>query len=623
MAATAAGPSKLQQLGRDDLLKLLKKQAEQQKTLKEQLAVVTKEKDDALAQLSIASTSNGRAETPGSDNKQELEDLRTEFEAKLAKEKFASQEVNSSLKAMQMELADYDKQVKNFKEEKASMASRLESALKDRDEFSKRLVQIEEELSNTKQFSEDLEKALSIAKAEAEELRLQKQDAESQRIELMQTKMNEDSHSTKQVMDLTNELSQTSQQIETLRSSLASVKSQRDNLAAETKMLNEKLNSVQDDHAKYMAKTKLMYDDTWKNMLPSNYDNLNHEIAQLKQKLEAREADIEKLNAEATSRAEDSVGWAEKLARSEREANKWKTEADSNMSSLTRAMDDLRELRSRYESAMVEEKNRGIQALEREKQLQQGNLDKVFHERKQDLIRYEQQDFQQKSEIDTLKRERDDLQKKLDTAQKAIPSSSTPTPVTPSHQQRYTESREPRPVQQTYSSISDFRESPEPIPETTLHDVLFGEKQSDRVEGSIFGDESFSLATISEVKDTLKVAEQQNTTLRELLADSEGQNELYSNQISVLKEEIRRIQRNSERENHINNTEYIKNIIFQFMRPEKVAGERRQLLNILRTMLQLSDEEYRTMYDMTTEAASPDASSSSGFSSFFHRWNGL
>ncbi|CAJ0564128.1 unnamed protein product, partial [Mesorhabditis spiculigera] len=37
-------------------------QAEQQTTLKEQLATVTKEKDDALAQLSVVSTSNRRAD---------------------------------------------------------------------------------------------------------------------------------------------------------------------------------------------------------------------------------------------------------------------------------------------------------------------------------------------------------------------------------------------------------------------------------------------------------------------------------------------------------------------------------------------------------------------------------
>ncbi|CAJ0564112.1 unnamed protein product, partial [Mesorhabditis spiculigera] len=197
MEAAAAEPSELQQLGRDDLLKLLEKQAEQQKTLKEQLAAVTKEKDDALAQLSVVSTSNRRAESPENDREQQLEDLRLEFEAKLAKEKFASQEVNSSLKAMKMALADYDKQPG--------------------------LGIVEAELANTKQFSDHLEKALECAKAEAEELRLQKQDAESQRIELMQVKMDEDSHSSWEVVDLTNELSQNSEQIESLRSALVSV----------------------------------------------------------------------------------------------------------------------------------------------------------------------------------------------------------------------------------------------------------------------------------------------------------------------------------------------------------------------------------------------------------------
>ncbi|CAJ0943861.1 unnamed protein product, partial [Mesorhabditis belari] len=612
--------TKLQSMEKDDLIKVLKKTLEQQKHLKEQLAQATKEKEDALSQLSATTSNETALKSPKQENgfsNHEVDELRAElkaeYEAKLSREKGLTSEASSSLKAMSIELADYDKQIKSFKEEKSSMATKLETALKEHDELSKSLTTCQEELKNSNHFNVDLEKALEIAKREAEDLRLQKREVETSKMELMQTKIHEDSHSVKQVLDLTNELSQTSLQIDMLKASLASVKAQRDSLASETQVLSEKLTLAQEEHTKYIAKTKLMYNDTWKNRIPSTYDNLNQEIGVLKQELQGKDVEIERIQNEATMRAEESMRWSEKVSRAEREAEKWKAEAEANISSLTRAMDDLRELRSRYETAGKKRDHEGV-------------LDKIISDRKLDSSRFEQVEHKLKSEIDGLRRERDELQKQLDNVNKMMPTSSTPAPSTPSMQNR---SVEKEPVHQTYSSRSigspTFAGS-EPIPEASLHDVLFGDHMNDTIEGSIYGGDEYPIATVSQLKETLKVAEQQNTTLRELLAESEGNNELFADQVSLLKEEIRRTQRNNERENHINNTEYIKNIIFQFMRPEKVSGERRQLLQILRTMLQLNDEEYKVMFDMTTEAAPLDSPSTSGvssLSSFFHRWNGL
>uniref|UniRef100_A0A0K0D557 GRIP domain-containing protein n=1 Tax=Angiostrongylus cantonensis TaxID=6313 RepID=A0A0K0D557_ANGCA len=59
----------------------------------------------------------------------------------------------------------------------------------------------------------------------------------------------------------------------------------------------------------------------------------------------------------------------------------------------------------------------------------------------------------------------------------------------------------------------------------------------------------------------------------------------------LLKEEIRRLERNGERLNHFENSEYLKNVILKFLSPERVSGERVQLVPILATMLRLSPDE--------------------------------
>lgn len=61
--------------------------------------------------------------------------------------------------------------------------------------------------------------------------------------------------------------------------------------------------------------------------------------------------------------------------------------------------------------------------------------------------------------------------------------------------------------------------------------------------------------------------------------------------MKILKEEIRRLERNVEREKHIQNTEYFKNVMLKFLAPPKVNDERQQLMPVLKTMLKLSPEE--------------------------------
>ena len=116
------------------------------------------------------------------------------------------------------------------------------------------------------------------------------------------------------------------------------------------------------------------------------------------------------------------------------------------------------------------------------------------------------------------------------------------------------------------------------------------------------------------LKNDLNKAKIQLEHLNELLNESELNNVRLTEQINVLKEEIRRfllfnlqyffyihntllnsikkfrLERNQEREKSISNMEYLKNVVLKFLSFSSLQ-EKEQLLPVLTTMLKLDKEE--------------------------------
>ena len=85
-------------------------------------------------------------------------------------------------------------------------------------------------------------------------------------------------------------------------------------------------------------------------------------------------------------------------------------------------------------------------------------------------------------------------------------------------------------------------------------------------------------------------ADRQISHLAALLAEAEAQNTRLEKLTEVLKEEIRTYQRSEERHKHIENLEYVKNVILKFL---TLSGsqEKARLLPVLETILKLKKEE--------------------------------
>ncbi|XP_053444149.1 GRIP and coiled-coil domain-containing protein 2 isoform X2 [Nycticebus coucang] len=122
---------------------------------------------------------------------------------------------------------------------------------------------------------------------------------------------------------------------------------------------------------------------------------------------------------------------------------------------------------------------------------------------------------------------------------------------------------------------------------------------------------------VQKLSSTTKSADHVNSLLRE----TEATNAILMEQIKLLKSEIRRLERNQEREKSVASLEYLKNVLLQFIFL-KPGSERERLLPVIDTMLQLSPEEKGKLAAIA-QGEEENASRSSGWASYLHSWSGL
>ncbi|VDO35437.1 unnamed protein product [Brugia timori] len=122
--------------------------------------------------------------------------------------------------------------------------------------------------------------------------------------------------------------------------------------------------------------------------------------------------------------------------------------------------------------------------------------------------------------------------------------------------------------------------------EKSLEEVIYGES-----EELIITDIRNQADTSVTSQSITQIITKQLEHTRELLNETEATNAKLVEQAKLLKEEIRRMERDRERQSHLTNTEYLKNVIMKFIAPEKVTDERGRLIPVLTTMLKLSNDE--------------------------------
>ncbi|RXN37843.1 GRIP and coiled-coil domain-containing 2 [Labeo rohita] len=125
-----------------------------------------------------------------------------------------------------------------------------------------------------------------------------------------------------------------------------------------------------------------------------------------------------------------------------------------------------------------------------------------------------------------------------------------------------------------------------------------------------------------ELTQKLSTAARSVDHLNSLLHETEATNAVLMEQINLLKSEVRRLERNQEREKSVANLEYLKNVLLQFIFLRS-GSERQALLPVIHTMLQLSPEEKSKLAAIAQGEEESALSRGSGWTSYLHSWSGI
>ncbi|KAM7380708.1 hypothetical protein PAMP_003985 [Pampus punctatissimus] len=128
--------------------------------------------------------------------------------------------------------------------------------------------------------------------------------------------------------------------------------------------------------------------------------------------------------------------------------------------------------------------------------------------------------------------------------------------------------------------------------------------------------------TKEELSQKLNTATRSMEHMNTLLHETEATNAVLMEQITLLKNEVRRLERNHEREKSVANLEYLKNVLLQFIFLQS-GSERQALLPVIHTMLQLSPEEKSKLAAIAQGEDEAARSRGSGWTSYLHSWSGI
>uniref|UniRef100_A0A3Q3EAA0 GRIP and coiled-coil domain containing 2 n=1 Tax=Hippocampus comes TaxID=109280 RepID=A0A3Q3EAA0_HIPCM len=128
--------------------------------------------------------------------------------------------------------------------------------------------------------------------------------------------------------------------------------------------------------------------------------------------------------------------------------------------------------------------------------------------------------------------------------------------------------------------------------------------------------------TKDELIHKLSTATRSLEHMNSLLHETEATNAILMEQINLLKSEVRRLERNQEREKSVANLEYLKNVLLQFIFLRS-GSERQALLPVIHTMLQLNPDEKSKLAAIAQGEEEASGTRGTGWGSYLHSWSGI
>ncbi|PAV78579.1 hypothetical protein WR25_09584 isoform M [Diploscapter pachys] len=386
-------------------------------------------------------------------------------------------------------------------------------------------------------------------------------------------------------MGLGRELAQSQQRMITLEEAIEALRDENQRLRSDRDAADAKANDIVKDYEAFKSRARFVLEQKAKSDVEETGNK--EELEKLQNDLEEANKLVQSLRFDQTTYQEELKRLREQNVQLEKEARTNRRDADEAQIAMAKSMDEVRNFRAAMEKSSEEcaQAKNSKNSLENELIELKIIRDKLEKSLASDRLRFDTELTELKTQLGDEKRRREEAIRQLDDAKKERASRPTPIaavypqftdrePVHSHHTQSRdspnspTETQQPRAGSQMssgkLSQEMTIGESAGGEPDRTLEDVLFGGEISDeRILGldALSPDSQTVGGSVDGLMKEIDRMGKQNEHLRELLSESEASVGRLNDQNTLLKEEIRRSQRNEEREKHLANTEYLKNVI--------------------------------------------------------------
>lgn len=497
-------------------------------------------------------------------------------------------ELNSSLKDKNEELDGVRKEVHLHQTKIANLMEHidfLETQKNSDDEqilaFKETIAGLKEGLSQSRKHEEELVRAEVRLESEIKAAQLREEDAKLNLAELSRKCQGLESnlHSSRDTYQ---------RATRTLESKIASLKEQ---LAT----VQGQLESTKEEFDNYKVRVHTVLKQQKKSSCPQGDASSSSAESDSQDKLHSV---VEQLRA----RIKDLMDQVE-VGRSEVEASQEEYDRLAQRHQLVAAELEVREKEWKHRLEDALKLNTMEMSIELDKQLQQQYeaLSSKFQRKLLD------QEKEHKSAMESQQEAFDELKREVSELQQKLPRHASPQEEAP-----------PFDITTVERQDGEGSESVSPGPVIPLKPLpweLVPTGGFKPLEQLLHGDDDQAAEDPEILYSRINEVQKKVDHLSELLNESESSNLRMTEQIRVLKEEIRRLERNQEREKHAQNLEYLKNIIMKFATLQG-GSEKERLVPVLTTMLKLSPEEHKELLNVVSGESQQDSAASSGWGGY-------
>ncbi|CAL2036868.1 unnamed protein product [Caenorhabditis brenneri] len=641
-SGSSAGGNKLDNLSKEDLVKFAKKQVthladmkKSQAALMEKLKLKMAELEQLKNESENLKLMNDKYTTDAAEkvknNPTECTECLSKSEAMVQLEKETAEWKEKATRAdmFSLELRDLESKVDHLNRalrEKTEALIKAQEVITENDlavnNMKKETTTTKSSIEKLTEENTRLNKALQNEKTKSSDLEERLRFAECRVTELSDQQGNEK-------LGLARKMAESENRGRILEEAVDVLKNEKEVLISKNEEYAFKLEASVREFAEFKKKSHFVLEKKGKQEDESR--KTNEELEKARETIKDLDQQAEHTRQEHFKTLEDLASSRDKIERLEKNLKSLKLELTETEKTHNAAMDDLRSSSSKL-----------IQRLDEELRLMRSSRDSAEQKLKEIEMSKEKVDHLLQNERQRSENENGSLKTKLKSATKQIQilekevqdlksDSENRRVLSLQHQQQKAvlavvpqQIQLPehpilpnyqRPTVAPSDSVSCYDEPTQP--ERSLEDVLYGDLGDEyRVESDDLSEER--LKSLMEQLDNFKKT---NHHIAELLSEAETTNGRLTTQNSLLKEEIRRLEREEKREAELSNEknmEYLKNVFVQFLKPESVPAERDQLVVVLQRVLHLSSKEVDILKAASAHMGTAQAAS---WSSYFSGWS--